>query len=318
MSVKAMRDQLSVRGRIVQVPSVTVSGRRIIITGKLLRVASVKDEDLVDGHAVNNPSIFLESLRSHEPRADIFTFAESLLDTRPRHNYKTEWDNAAVIPLMGYKHWWEKRLPQETRRNVRRAVKLGVVVKEVDFDDTFVRGIMQIYNETPIRQGRAFWHYGKDFATVRRENATYLERSTFLGAFYQGELIGFLKLVYAGKLASIMQILSKNAHQDKRPSNALIAKAVEVCESQGMHHLVYCKYTYGRKTESHLTEFKKRNGFEQVIYPRYFIALTLRGTIALKLGLHHEWSAILPETLYAFAVSARKALLEFCQRRRLA
>ena len=35
------------------------------------------------------------------------------------------------------------------------------------FDDEFITGMTRIFNETPVRQGRRFWHYGKDFDTVR-------------------------------------------------------------------------------------------------------------------------------------------------------
>ena len=96
--------------------------------------------------------------------------------------------------------WWEK-LPQEARKNTRRAAKRGVEVKVVPFDDELARGIHKICNETPVRQGRPFWHYGKDFETVKREHATYLERSEFIGAYFENELIGFIKMVYVDRLA---------------------------------------------------------------------------------------------------------------------
>ena len=72
-------------------------------------------------------------------------------------------------------------------------------------------------------------------------------------------------------------------HFDKRPTNALIAKAVEICEQRGFAYLTYCNYVYN-DPDSSLTEFKRRNGFEQVLVPRYYIPLTLQGRIALKLG----------------------------------
>ena len=98
----------------------------------------------------------------------------------------------------------------------------------VNFDDQLVRGISDIYNETPIRQGRKFWHYGKSFEQVKAENATYPDRSEFIGAFFNGELIGFIKFVMVNNVARIMQIVSLEAHTDKRPTNALLAKAVEI------------------------------------------------------------------------------------------
>ncbi len=39
--------------------------------------------------------------------------------------------------------------------------KKGVVVKEIPFDDSLVKGIWEVYNECPVRQGRRFSHYGK-------------------------------------------------------------------------------------------------------------------------------------------------------------
>ena len=98
-----------------------------------------------------------------------------------------------------------------------------MVVREVPFDDAFVRGISAIYNESPIRQGKPFWHYGKDFEAVRRMNGTFMDRSIFIGAFFQDSLIGFVKLVSdedRGQ-AGLMQIVSMIQHRDKAPTNAL-------------------------------------------------------------------------------------------------
>ena len=50
---------------------------------------------------------------------------------------------------------------------MRRAAKRGVIVRVAPFDDEFARGIHKICNEAPGRQGRRFWHYGKDFETVK-------------------------------------------------------------------------------------------------------------------------------------------------------
>jgi len=44
---------------------------------------------------------------------------------------------------------------------------------------------------------------------------------------------------------------------------------------------MYCNYIYN-DPKSSLTEFKRRNGFEQVLLPRYYIPLTLKGKIALR------------------------------------
>jgi hypothetical protein len=174
---------------------------------------------------------------------------------------------------------------------------------------------MEIYNETPFRQGRKFWHYGKDFATVKAENGTYAERSEFIGAYVGTELIGFLKMVYVGKVANIMQILSKVSHQDKKPMNALIAKAVEICGEKGMSHLLYRKYFYHKNRPDALTEFKRRNGFEQVLVPRYFVALTAKGRLALKLKLHHGLKEKIPEGVMGMLIDLRRKHTDYRSRK---
>src|SRR5690606_11595527 len=212
----------------------------------------------------------------------------------PRYPFRVEWENWAVIPVRTYEDWWEGRLPQETRKNVRRAQKRGVEVRSVPFDDDLVRGIHRIYNETPVRQGRLFWHYGKDLEAVHRINVTYLDRSEFIGAFFGGELIGFVKVVFVDGIAELMQILSMNSHYDKRRMKALQAHTVKVCVERKCSYLVYGQYTYGSKTDSSLAEFKRRNGFEQLDFPRYYVPLTLKGKLAIMLGLHLGAANLIP------------------------
>src|SRR5262249_4968197 len=159
----------------------------------------------------------------------------------PRFNHPFELDNMAAIRVSPFQNWWEN-LPQESRKNVRRAAKRGVIVRVAPFDDEFARGIHKICNEAPVRQGRRFWHYGKDFETVRREHATYLERSEFIGAYWKDELIGFIKMVYVDNNATLFHILAMNKHYDKRPMNALVAKAVEVCDQKKLCYLIYGQF----------------------------------------------------------------------------
>ena len=171
-----------------------------------------------------------------------------------------------------------------------------MVVKLVEFDDTFVQGIVSINNETPIRQGKPFWHFQKSFDAVKRENSTYAERNAFLGAYWQDELIGFIRMTFVGRTAHMLQLLTMMKHFDKKPANALIAKAVEICEKKGMSDLVYANYIYN-DPKSSLTEFKRRNGFEKVLLPRYYIPLTLKGKAGLSFGLHRGLAQSIPKPL---------------------
>jgi hypothetical protein len=292
--VKTDRAEIRIAGKTLHVPSAEICGRTVVVTGNWLRIAAVKDENVVEGEIVADPAVFVDGLRKSQLRADILTFAQKLPETTPKYPYHFQWDNWAAVPITTFGDWWEKKLPQESRKNVRRAGKRGVRVSIAQFDDTFVKGIHGIYNETPIRQGRRFWHFGKDFDTVKRENATYLERSEFLGAYLNEELIGFIKIIYVDRVATLIQILSKNEHQDKRPINALLAKAVEVCEQKGISFLLYDKYIYNGNKNSPLTEFKRRNGFEEIKFPRYFLPLSAKGALAIPLGLNKGLKGLVP------------------------
>jgi hypothetical protein len=73
-----------------------------------------------------------------------------------------------------------------------------------------------------------------------------------------------------------------------------------------MSHLIYGEFVY-YDPDSTLTEFKRRNGFEPVLLPRYYIPLTLRGRIALKLGLHRGLAGNIPKPLFRAFLNIRKS-----------
>ena len=259
----------------------------IRIAGRALRIARL-DAELY--HFLSNPEPLLGRLSSSSERIDIFTFLQGLPETEPKFKYPMEWDNLAVVPITTFEHWWTKQISGKTRNMVKQAEKKGVEIREVPFDEKLVYGIWEIYNECPMRQGRRFPHFGKDLGTVFRDEATYLESSTFFGAFQGEELIGFIKLVMdeAGIQAGLMNILSKMCHRDKAPTNALIAQAVKSCADRKIGNLVYANFTYGNKQHDSLREFKERNGFQRVDIPRYYVPLTPIGWMGLRMGFHHR------------------------------
>ncbi|MCB1097956.1 MAG: GNAT family N-acetyltransferase [Verrucomicrobiae bacterium] len=218
--------------------------------------------------------------------------------------YYYDWDNAAVVPTDTFENWWDG-LSQDTRRNIRRAGKKGVEVRDVPFSDELVEGISSIYNETRIRQGRRFWHYGKELEQVKDENGTFAERSQFFGAYLNDELIGFLKMVRVNGTGRIMQILSSSRHTDKRPQNALIARAIQFCAESSLTHLIYCKYDYNGKRNSSLTEFKRRSGFTKHLFPNYYIPLSRTGELCLSLNLHRGLRNLIPDPVLDTAVAFR-------------
>jgi hypothetical protein len=299
---------ISVKGQWVSVPALEVDGVTILVRGRAIKVASIHDEAWLDME-VRDPQLCVEALRAQRRllglRADLFTFSQKLPSDRPRYDYHAEWDSIAAVRLKDFKSWWEG-LPQETRKNVRRAEKRGVVISVRQFSDDVVRGLMELNNDSPIRQGRPNRHYGKSFDEVKRDYSSFLDRSDLVCAYYGEELIGLLKLVYRGDVASILQCLPKASHHDKRPSNALIAKAVELCEIRNISTLTYGMFSYGKRRKSPLLEFKVRNGFEEVLVPRYYVPINAWGAFCLKAGLHRGLAGILPEGVVVAGVLARE------------
>lgn len=275
-----------------------IFGKEIRFRGRLVRTAYLDGEGY---QFLDDPSSAAEVLQRSQPRADLFTFIQKISDTTPKYNYPMEWDNFAVLPVSTFDHWMKHQIDFKVRNKARKSEKHGVVVREVPFDDSLIRGISTIYNESPIRQGRRFPHYQKDFDALRRMKSTFLSRAIFIGAFLGGSLIGFIKLVTNEDRtqAGLMHILSMIRHRDKAPTNALIAQAVRSCADRGISRLWYANFSYGTKQEDALAQFKRHNGFQKVDVPRFYVPLTQVGKLSLRFGLQHGMSDRIPEPVAA-------------------
>jgi hypothetical protein len=264
-----------------------VLSKEIAISGLFPRVARLRAEHY---ECIGDPERFLSGVLASQIKADIFTFLQPVSDPIPRHSYHLEWQKVAVLRLQAYEKWWKAQINDKTRNMVRKARKKGVVVTIAEFNDDLLKGICAIYNESPIIQGRRNRHYGKDFQTLKEAHATFLDRSVFFQARFEGELIGFIKMILLENTASIMQINSLMAQRDKAPTNALLAKAVEFCAERQIALM-----QYGVWSRRSLGAFKKHHGFIMEEVPRYFVPLTWRGRAALRLGLHRNFVEFVPE-----------------------
>lgn len=285
---------------------ISVCGRKIRITGRFLQIARVDG----DRHRfLDDPEPMVKALKDCGTRVDIFTFMQRLTEREPKYSYPMEWENLAVLPVSTFDNWFTKQIRFAPRGRVRQAEKKGVKVREVPFDDALVKGIWEIYNESPVRQGRQFPHYGKDLETVHKAEATHLDSSVFIGAYFEERLIGFAKLVYdeTHTQANLMNILSLTQYRDKCPTNALLAQAVRSCAARSIPFLVYQKFLYGKEKSSSLSNFKEVNGFGRVDVPRYYVPLTRLGWLAFHLGFHKSLADRCPETVLAKLRGLRRA-----------
>ena len=275
-----------------------IEGRKVIVRGGFCRVAEIEGEGY---KFLADPAAAIAALQGSNTRADILTFMQEQAEASSRYEYPYEWDNFAVLSISTFDQWWSKQIGFKARNKAKQAEKKGLVIREVPFDDALARGIWEIYNEVPVRQGRRFPHYGKTFEAVRAMSATFLDSSVFIGAFDGNKLIGFIKLTMndARTQAGLMHILSMVSYRDKAPTNGLVVQAVRSCADRGVARLVYANFAYGKKSRSSLSDFKERNGFQRVDVPRYYVPLTRWGAVAYRLGLHRRLSEQMPESVAA-------------------
>jgi hypothetical protein len=304
--------EISVKGKWVGVPALDFDGKTLIVRGKLVKVAHIHDEWWMESE-LENPEALVKKLKGQSSdglRADIFTFSQKLPGSIPKYNYVKELESVAAARTLKFEEWWNG-LPQESRKNVRRSQKRGVIITVKAFDDDLIKGIIGVNNDSPTRQGRPNVYYGQSFEQAKKDHSAFLDRCDFICADSENELIGFLKVVYKGEVAAILNLAVKASQNDKRPANALIAKAVELCVKKGVSYLTYGMFNYGNKQDSPLREFKSRNGFVEVLTPRYYVPLTGWGRFAMKLGFHRGLLGILPHNVIALGLSARSKWYNF-------
>ena len=306
MAMSSQFVEVRIKGRWVTVPVMEVAGDRLVAGGRWLKIARVRGEEMGEKE-LENPELYMTALKNDTDKilkADIFTFTQKLPATQPKFPYPMDWESVAAIPLNSYKQWWES-LSQETRKNVRRSQKRGVVIRIKEFDEDLIEGLRGVNNDSPLRQGMKNAYYGLTPEETRKRYEEFVGRCDFICAYYEDEMIGFLHLVYRKNIAAILNLTTRPSHFDKRPANALMAKAVEICEANSISYISYGLYNYGNKRDSSLKEFKIRNGFEEILVPRYFVPLTLWGKICIMAKFHRGLIGNLPSSVIVAGLRAR-------------
>jgi len=263
---------------------------------------ALRDELLGD---IGDPDTITHLSRQERIPADLLTFSQHLPDLSPKFSYYMEWDNIAAVPVSTYEHWFKEQIHPNTRNKIRKAQKKGVTVRREFFTTKLAEGLVDIFNETSVRRGKPYSYFGKDIVTIEKEWSTDLERSDFLVAYYQNEIIGFIKILYSKEFVRTSGTVAKISHRDKAPMNALLAEAVKICAEKKIPFLVYGHYIYGKKGEDSLSKFKKNNGFQKIDIPKYYIPMSARGKFGLRLGLHRGIFNCLPSGIHRLLLRFR-------------
>ena len=156
-----------IKGQPARIECIQIADQTYSISKGPLSIISLEDEWYDD---IKDPAAVVDFLkRNREVQPDILTFWQRLPDLQPKYPYHMEWQHISALPVPSYDDWFNRQLKSRVRGSLRKSEKEGVVVRETVFDDAFVQGMTTIFNESPTRQGARFWHYGKDFATIKRQ-----------------------------------------------------------------------------------------------------------------------------------------------------
>ncbi len=204
--------------------------KELSISGRTVRIAKLRHEWF---EFLENPMPTVQALHKKDNRADLFTFLQDLNDRQPQYPFYREAASAAVLPVTTYEVWWQSLDPR-VRNKIRKAQKGGVEFRDVVLNEEFAQAVQVIYSESPIRQGRKFWHFGQSAASIHEELSSLFGRCHFVGAYWRNELIGFAKLFHGNNILRTVHIIGKLAQRDKPVQDGLIARAVEICEEQGI------------------------------------------------------------------------------------
>jgi len=305
---QVVKVEIKPKGAPLLVDGVRIDDKTFIVTGKILRTASLKNEWQED---VDSPREVIRALKAAPIRIDFLKFWQRIPESEPKYTYYREWRQVAAIPITDFKHWWNKQVNCKTRNMVRKAQKMGVMIDRVELNDEFIRGVTGIYNDSPVRRGKPFRHYGKDFETVKQELSAAEGEVVYVAAHYNKELIGFIQFLVADRYAMVTMILDKASHREKSPMNGMIAKVIEICAERNIPYLTYTLWRRGDHGR-----FQKHNGFIKIPVPEYYVPLTWRGRLALRLRLHEGVKGALPVavTVWLLGLRAKCYSLNFVQR----
>src|SRR4030067_3488539 len=83
-SVQEREEQIRLKGKSIRVTSIKINMNIVIVTGKLVRTAKIRDEWYED---IEAPALLIEKIRKTKLNADILTFSQRLPEVRPKYNY---------------------------------------------------------------------------------------------------------------------------------------------------------------------------------------------------------------------------------------
>ncbi|MGI9087597.1 MAG: hypothetical protein ACR2HH_07660 [Chthoniobacterales bacterium] len=131
-----------------------IASKEVAISGRVFRTAKLRHE-WCDFYS--DPAQAIEEMRQAQLGADVFTFVHDIGEASQPYSYRSLPVGLAILPVTTYEKWWDD-IGYKTRNKLRKGLKSGVELRVAQLDAEFARGVEAIYNETPVKQGRKFYH----------------------------------------------------------------------------------------------------------------------------------------------------------------
>jgi len=153
-----------------------------------------------------------------------------------------------------------KLIGAKSRNMNKKAKKNGIYCELFDWNDR-LEEIYQINISAPYRQGKemdsSYHEYPKKIAYLDEKDF----KITYIGAFKENLLIGYIELYIYGNFIMTNRILGHKEHLKYGIMNLMIKKSVELIIEEDITYLNYL--TMQNRENNSLSSFKKRVGFRE-------------------------------------------------------
>ena len=163
---------------------IDILDNEIHVQGRTLRIAQSHGDRY---RFLDDPRPVIDELRESGRTGGFVHFRPKAYQTVSRNS--PTWLNGTILPCCPYRRL---RIGGQSKLDSRPGTKRSRQRRTVSWcgrclsTTRWLPGSMK--STMNARSGRdgAFPHYGKNFETVRREEATFLDSSIFIGAFFRG------------------------------------------------------------------------------------------------------------------------------------
>jgi len=131
----------------------------------------------------------------------------------------------------------------------RYALKNGYTAVEISWSkrNEYLNDIHAVNNSVPILQGREMKDSYKEYPSQSSEaDQCQAHYATFIGAFKDGHLVGYISTNFCGQLAASSQIIGHGDHLKNGVMLVLWAEFVRICQERGMAMIVYSRWSDGK------------------------------------------------------------------------